>query len=184
MPVVKTRGLFRKSFENITELLSCRGCREHGADVANQAVRFRCRERQCECSSGRTRMEFPKEVYEEEKAVETKVAGSSERKKKQGSGRWEKGTASEGEFELARRMKELDMMDSDGDLEQVLDVEEALHYYSRLKSPVYMEIVDRFFMDMYNDFSTPPRLSPQLQQQHPSALTKHGTSSRRRLGSF
>lgn len=59
---------------------------------------------------------------------------------------------------LAKRMKEFEMVDT-GDVEQVLDVEEALHYYSRLKSPVYLDIVDKFFLDMYSDFSVPPSSS-------------------------
>lgn len=41
------------------------------------------------------------------------------------------------------------------DVENVLDVEEALLYYSRLKTPVYLDIVGRFFMDMYTEFSVP-----------------------------
>ena len=49
-------------------------------------------------------------------------------------------------------MKELEMMDT-GDVEHELDIEEALHYYSRLKSPVYLDIVDKFFMDMHSEFS-------------------------------
>ncbi|KAG4199125.1 hypothetical protein ERO13_A05G131000v2 [Gossypium hirsutum] len=60
----------------------------------------------------------------------------------------------EGSYALAQKMKELEMMDV-GDMEHVLDVEEALHYYSRLKSPVYLSIVDKFFMDMYSEFSLP-----------------------------
>lgn len=59
-----------------------------------------------------------------------------------------------GEMALARKMKELEMMDV-GDVEHVLDVEEALHYYSRLRSPVYLDMVDNFFMDMYSEFSVP-----------------------------
>ncbi|XP_058774148.1 uncharacterized protein LOC131648400 [Vicia villosa] len=58
----------------------------------------------------------------------------------------------EGVHELALKMKELEMNDS-GDVEQVLDIEEALHYYSRLKSPVYLDIVDKFFTDMHSEFS-------------------------------
>ncbi|KAL4335332.1 hypothetical protein GQ457_07G031850 [Hibiscus cannabinus] len=60
----------------------------------------------------------------------------------------------DGSYDLAQKLKELEMMDV-GDMEQELDVEEALHYYSRLKSPVYLSIVDRFFMDMYSEFSLP-----------------------------
>ncbi|KAJ6415936.1 hypothetical protein OIU84_004680 [Salix udensis] len=52
------------------------------------------------------------------------------------------------------KMKELEMMDV-SNVEHVLDVEEALHYYSRLKSPVYQDIVDEFFTDMYTEFSVP-----------------------------
>jgi hypothetical protein len=36
------------------------------------------------------------------------------------------------------------------DIEQALDVEEALHYYSRISSPVYLNIVDKFFTDLYS----------------------------------
>jgi hypothetical protein len=55
---------------------------------------------------------------------------------------------------LAQKMKELEIMDVT-DVEHVLDVEEALHYYSRLKSPVYLDIVDKFFTNMYTEFSVP-----------------------------
>jgi len=54
--------------------------------------------------------------------------------------------------ELALKMKELEMNDS-GDVEQVLDIEEALHYYSRLRSPIYLDIVDKFFTDMHSELS-------------------------------
>lgn len=64
-------------------------------------------------------------------------------------------------FVLARKMKELEMMEV-GDMEHALDIEEALHYYSRITSPVYAGIVDKFFMDMYFDFS--PSLAPQAQR--------------------
>jgi chromosome transmission fidelity protein 1 len=62
--------------------------------------------------------------------------------------------ANKGAHVLAQKMKELDMMDS-GDLEHVLDIEEALHYYSRLKSPVYVDIVDKFFKDINSEFIAP-----------------------------
>ncbi|CAI8601174.1 unnamed protein product [Vicia faba] len=55
---------------------------------------------------------------------------------------------------LAQKMKELDMMDS-GDLEHVLDIEEALHYYSRLKSSIYLDIVDKFFTEINSEFIVP-----------------------------
>ncbi|CAF2078481.1 unnamed protein product [Brassica oleracea var. botrytis] len=36
-----------------------------------------------------------------------------------------------------------------GDIEKALDVEEALYYYSRLRSQVYLNIVGKFFNDLY-----------------------------------
>ena len=71
---------------------------------------------------------------------------------------------------LPQKMKELEMMDL-CDLEHVLDVEEALHYYSRLKSPVYLDIVDNFFTNMYTEFSVPQ-------------ASANINNSKRRLGSI
>ncbi|THF98523.1 hypothetical protein TEA_001166 [Camellia sinensis var. sinensis] len=34
-------------------------------------------------------------------------------------------------------------------IEHVLDIEEVLHYYSRLTCPAYVDIVDKFFMDIW-----------------------------------
>lgn len=73
-------------------------------------------------------------------------------------------------YALAQKMKQLDMMDA-GDMEHVLDVEEALHYYSRLRSPVYLDIVDKFFTDMYSELNV-PRASASI------------NTSKRRLGSI
>lgn len=72
---------------------------------------------------------------------------------------------------LVQKMKELEMLDR-GDMEQELDIEEAIHYYSRLRSPVYLEIVDKFFMDIHSEFSVP----------EPSAGSLN--SSKRRMGSM
>ncbi|CAI0423037.1 unnamed protein product [Linum tenue] len=80
--------------------------------------------------------------------------------------------SNEESYALARKMKELEMIDV-SDVEHVLDVEEALHYYSRLKSPVYLDIVDKFFTDMYQEFTIPHQAS-----------VASVNSSRRRLGSF
>lgn len=57
----------------------------------------------------------------------------------------------EGRFLVMQRLKELESMDT-GNVDHVLDIEEVLHYYSRLTSPAYLEIVDRFFMQMYSEF--------------------------------
>ncbi|OMO66742.1 Helicase-like, DEXD box c2 type [Corchorus olitorius] len=91
---------------------------------------------------------------------EKKQVGGKEERKRVGSSKLRKGEEqfyykrNGGSNALAQKMKELEMMDV-GDMEHVLDVEEALHYYSRLKSPVYLSIVDRFFTDMYSEFSVP-----------------------------
>ncbi|EOA33001.1 hypothetical protein CARUB_v10016332mg [Capsella rubella] len=50
---------------------------------------------------------------------------------------------------MERKISEMYMTET-GDIEQALDVEEALHYYSRIRSPVYLNIVDKFFCDLYS----------------------------------
>ncbi|PIA45586.1 hypothetical protein AQUCO_01600058v1 [Aquilegia coerulea] len=52
---------------------------------------------------------------------------------------------------VMQRLKELQKMDMN-DVNTVLDIDEVLHYYSRLTSPAYLQIVDRFFMQMYSEF--------------------------------
>ncbi|GKB85791.1 hypothetical protein Tco_0958063 [Tanacetum coccineum] len=72
---------------------------------------------------------------------------------------------------LEQKMKELEMMDMK-DEEHVLDVEEVLHYYSLLTSPIYQDLVDKFFTDMYSEFNRP----------QPPTRTNSLNSSLRRLG--
>jgi len=98
---------------------------------------------------------------------EKKSRGSCELEKKE----WLK--MKEGGNELAQKMKELEMMDT-GDVEHVLDIEEALHYYSRLTSPVYLDIVDKFFTDMHTEFSV----------QESSVTAVKRSKSKGRLGSI
>ncbi|GKE37578.1 hypothetical protein Tco_1460983 [Tanacetum coccineum] len=50
---------------------------------------------------------------------------------------------------VTRKLKELEMMDRNN-VDLVLDIEEVLHYYSRLTCPVYREIMDKFFVEMYS----------------------------------
>ncbi|KAK7255378.1 hypothetical protein RIF29_28787 [Crotalaria pallida] len=101
-------------------------------------------------------MSFPKQSSQksihEDKAKEQKNKGGSSQlgKKEDLSSQ----NTNEGPHDLAQKMKELDMMD-EGDLEHVLDIEEALHYYSRLRSPAYLDIVDKFFVDMHSEFFVP-----------------------------
>ncbi|XVF49194.1 hypothetical protein PTKIN_Ptkin03bG0249000 [Pterospermum kingtungense] len=56
---------------------------------------------------------------------------------------------------VAQKLKELEMMDL-SNVDHVLDIEEVLHYYSRLTCPAYVDIVDKFFTDMYTEFLGPP----------------------------
>ncbi|KAI3714625.1 hypothetical protein L6452_21583 [Arctium lappa] len=50
---------------------------------------------------------------------------------------------------VTRKLKELEMMDrNNADL--VLDIEEVLHYYSRLTCPAYRDIVEKFFVEVYS----------------------------------
>lgn len=78
------------------------------------------------------------------------------------------GNGGGGGYMLAEKMRELEMMDMN-DVDHVLDIEEVLHNYSRLTCPVYLDIVDNFFMDMYSEFLIPK----------PSVTS---TNSSRRLG--
>ncbi|XAR66991.1 hypothetical protein NMG60_11013396 [Bertholletia excelsa] len=53
---------------------------------------------------------------------------------------------------VQQKLRELEMLDK-SNIEHVLDIEEVLHYYSRLTCPAYVDIVDKFFMDMYTELS-------------------------------
>ncbi|KAI8026037.1 hypothetical protein LOK49_LG02G00967 [Camellia lanceoleosa] len=64
------------------------------------------------------------------------------------------GNGGRGGSMLAEKMRELEMMDMN-DVDHVLDMEEVLHNYSRLTCPVYLDIVDNFFVDMYSEFLIP-----------------------------
>ncbi|TKY64492.1 ATP-dependent RNA helicase DDX11 [Spatholobus suberectus] len=94
----------------------------------------------------------PLKSIHEERAQEKKNKGSSHLRKKEDLNSQ---NINKGAHVLAQKMKALDMMDAGGDLEHVLDIEEALHYYCRLKSPVYLDIVDKFFMDIQSEISVP-----------------------------
>ncbi|XP_076936753.1 uncharacterized protein LOC143604034 [Bidens hawaiensis] len=72
---------------------------------------------------------------------------------------------------LEKKMKELEMMDVK-DEEHVMDIEEVIHYYSLLTSPMYQDLVDKFFTYMYSDFNI----------QQPPIRSNSLSSSIRRLG--
>lgn len=82
---------------------------------------------------------------------------------------------------LAKKMKELEMMDVN-DMDHVLDIEEVLNYYSRLTCPAYKDIVDKFFMDMYAEYYLPPpSASVRSSMRKLGSVSVHG--SMRKLGS-
>ncbi|GAU11002.1 hypothetical protein TSUD_112950 [Trifolium subterraneum] len=160
----KTKFLLKKTLRNFKCLIY------GGYQKLPRSLSFKCRTR---CGSARsyTNDQFYNEFYDilqsdlnrvnmndEIKAMEE--ATSSEKKHvsfvkqspKKNIIEDKSKNKNEGVHELALKMKELDMNDS-SDVEQVLDIEEALHYYSRLKSPVYLDIVDKFFTDMHSEFS-------------------------------
>ncbi|KAL4317002.1 uncharacterized protein LOC107642126 [Arachis ipaensis] len=58
-------------------------------------------------------------------------------------------------FIVEEKLRELEMLDI-SNVEYVLDIEEVLHYYSRLTCPAYLQIVDNFFMQIYSEFFAPP----------------------------
>lgn len=52
---------------------------------------------------------------------------------------------------VAKKIKELEKLDA-RNVDHTLDIEEVLHYYSRLTCPTYLEIVDKFFMEIFAEF--------------------------------
>ncbi|CAI9100322.1 OLC1v1037295C1 [Oldenlandia corymbosa var. corymbosa] len=75
---------------------------------------------------------------------------------------------------VAKKLKDLEMLDN-GNVEHVLDIEEVLHYYSRLTLPAYVDIVDQFFTDMYSEL---------LNGQSSTVTSKLKSSSRPMLQRF
>nr|GMC58792.1 uncharacterized protein LOC104880645 [Ipomoea batatas]GMC63458.1 uncharacterized protein LOC104880645 [Ipomoea batatas] len=69
------------------------------------------------------------------------------------------GLRKERSYVVAQKLKELKMIDNSNE-EHMLDVEEILHYYSRLTCPAYLDIVDKFFMEMYSELFSIIQLSP------------------------
>jgi len=60
---------------------------------------------------------------------------------------------------MEKKLREMEMLEM-SDVDYVLDIEEVLHYYSRLTCPMYLEIVDRFLMEMYSEFIAGPVVTP------------------------
>jgi hypothetical protein len=60
---------------------------------------------------------------------------------------------------VVQKLRELEMLDM-SNVDHLLDIEEILHYYSRLTCPAYLDIVDKFFMDMCAEFFGAGTLTP------------------------
>ncbi|GLJ29738.1 hypothetical protein SUGI_0586840 [Cryptomeria japonica] len=52
---------------------------------------------------------------------------------------------------MEKKLKEIVVLDNNS-VEDVLDIEEFLHCYSRLTCPFYIDMVNRFFLDISSDF--------------------------------
>ncbi|CAH1449008.1 unnamed protein product [Lactuca virosa] len=61
-------------------------------------------------------------------------------------------------YMVTRRLKELELFDGNN-VDHVLDIQEVLHYYSRLSCPTYREMVDKFMMDIYSEVLSLPSRS-------------------------
>ncbi|KAJ1419393.1 hypothetical protein SESBI_15144 [Sesbania bispinosa] len=72
---------------------------------------------------------------------------------------------------VEQKLRELEMLDM-SNVDYVLDIEEVLHYYSRLTCPAYLEIVEKFFMEIYSEFfgpswpSTPCSVNSRLRHRY------------------
>ncbi|XP_049345408.1 uncharacterized protein LOC125809907 [Solanum verrucosum] len=62
----------------------------------------------------------------------------------------EKRIRDETSYLVAQKLDELKMLENYKD-EHALDIEQVLYYYSRLTCPAYVEIVDKFFMQIYSE---------------------------------
>ncbi|KAI4347127.1 hypothetical protein L6164_007970 [Bauhinia variegata] len=70
---------------------------------------------------------------------------------------------------LEQKLRKLEMLDM-GNVDYLLDIQEVLHYYSRLTCPAYLEIVEKFFMEVCSEFlgsarpvtATPPSVNCKL----------------------
>ncbi|XWS72021.1 hypothetical protein CRYUN_Cryun02cG0004800 [Craigia yunnanensis] len=86
---------------------------------------------------------------------QSKMRNTAKTEKKQEDYSHSKNKREASSLSVAQKLKELEMMDM-SNVDHVLDIEEVLHYYSRLTCPAFLDIVDKFFMDMYTEFLGPP----------------------------
>lgn len=78
--------------------------------------------------------------YQEKNRIQVEGKGA----KGKGKGKEVIGEREEERISLVtEKLKEMEMMDG-GNVEHVLDIEEVIHYYSRLTCPAYRRIIDKF----------------------------------------
>ncbi|KAL4193948.1 hypothetical protein AMTRI_Chr05g66320 [Amborella trichopoda] len=73
---------------------------------------------------------------------------------------------------VAQKLRELEMLER-GNVEHVLDIEETLHYYSRLTCPFYVDIFNKFFLDMYPDSLISHQNDLPIPQNQKKTLSSH-----------
>ncbi|KAL6972797.1 hypothetical protein U1Q18_026969 [Sarracenia purpurea var. burkii] len=95
-----------------------------------------------------------KNKYESKDEEVKKIGSSHEGKREEPSCSLVGNGINGGGYVLAQKLKDLEIMDIN-DVDYVLDIEEVLHYYSRLTCPVYVDIVDKFFIDTCSEFFLP-----------------------------
>lgn len=86
---------------------------------------------------------------------------------------------------LVQKIEELEKMDvNNGD--HVMDIDEVIHQYSLLTSPVYLDIVDKFFTDVYVELYVPQsskNLSRSMRKSGSMRKLNSGNTSMRKLNS-
>ncbi|QHO01014.1 hypothetical protein HN51_035819 [Arachis hypogaea] len=135
--VAQTKELFQKALRNFKSFFFCPGYQKL---PKNPPPRTR-----------NTEFSFSTVNYDSDFTRHCDSLAPSKLKKKQPlSSSHQKQHNNEGMLE--KKLRELEMLETKDRVEHVLDIEEVLHYYSRLKCPFYIEIVDKFFMEIYTDF--------------------------------
>ncbi|KAK7319993.1 hypothetical protein RJT34_04722 [Clitoria ternatea] len=102
-------------------------------------------------SSEQKKNDIEMEKIEECDKRKNKRSLTHQREKEQDSSLNSKGKRGNGISIVEKTLRELEMLEK-SNVDYILDIEEVLHYYSRLTCPLYLEIVDKFFIEMYSEF--------------------------------
>ncbi|WVZ22351.1 hypothetical protein V8G54_000895 [Vigna mungo] len=104
--------------------------------------------------------------HDEQKiSYETEKREQCEKKKNDSSLNSMKGMRGNGNYCMVeKKLREMEMLEM-SDVDYVLDIEEVLHYYSRITCPMYLEIVDKFFIEMYSEFNGGLLVTPRTRSE-------------------